>query len=132
MDNIEQVREFFANDRFATENGAVIDEIGDNYAKVSMELTARHRNAMGALMGGATFTLADFAFAVACNHKEVSAVSLSTNITFLSPSRGKKLIAEAHCVKDGRSTCYYKVSVYDDIGTMVADVTINGFKVRKA
>ena len=65
LKTIEEVREMFTHDRFATENGAVIDEIGDHYAKCSMQLTDKHKNALGAVMGGVPFTLADFAFAVA-------------------------------------------------------------------
>ena len=35
LKTIEEVREMFTHDRFATENGAVIDEIGDHYAACS-------------------------------------------------------------------------------------------------
>ena len=51
----------FQNHRFATENGAVIEEVDDHYAKCSLKIENRHRNAMGAVMGGVYFTLADFA-----------------------------------------------------------------------
>ncbi|MBQ8932427.1 MAG: PaaI family thioesterase, partial [Ruminiclostridium sp.] len=56
LPTIDEVREFFKKDRFATENGAVIDEIGDNYAVCSIELCERHLNAMGSLMGAVPFT----------------------------------------------------------------------------
>ena len=55
--SLEDVRKMFEHDRFATENGMVIEETGDGYAKCSLVLEARHRNAMGAVMGGAPFTL---------------------------------------------------------------------------
>jgi len=128
LTTLEEVREFFSNDRFATENGAVVEEIGDKYAKCSMDLTARHLNAMGGVMGGVPFTLADFTFAVASNWQKPGTVSLASNITFYGVAKGKKLIAEAKCVKDGRSTCYYTVDIVDELGTMVAAVTFNGFK----
>ena len=35
---LEQVQKVFANDRFATENGVVIDEVDDGYAKCSLEI----------------------------------------------------------------------------------------------
>ena len=35
---MEKIREFFSKDRFATDNGAVIDEVGDNYARVSLTI----------------------------------------------------------------------------------------------
>ena len=62
---LEEVRERFSQDRFATVNGAVIEAVGEGYAKCSIILNETHRNALGAVMGGAIFTLADFAFAVA-------------------------------------------------------------------
>ena len=57
MKTLEEVREVFADDRFATENGAVIEEIGDGYAKCSVKLERKHKNAMGGVMGGVYFTL---------------------------------------------------------------------------
>lgn len=47
----EQTVQIFMQDRFATENGAVIDEVDDHYAKCSLKIEDRHRNAMGAVMG---------------------------------------------------------------------------------
>lgn len=128
--DIEKVREFFENDRFAVTNGAYIDEIGDKFAVVSMAIESRHRNAVDTVMGGAVFTLADFAFAVAANHEKVGTVSLSANISFLKASRGSKLIARAECVRDGRTTCYYRVTVTDDTGALISEVTINGYKTN--
>jgi len=105
----------------------VIDEIGDNYAKCSLKIADRHRNAMGGVMGGVPFTLADFAFAVAVNHEEMRTVSLSSNIAFVGMAKGERLIAEAKCVKNGRTTCYYTISITDELGTKVAEVTTTGF-----
>ena len=128
--DIEKVREFFENDRFAVTNGAYIDEIGDKFAVVSMAIESRHRNAVDTVMGGAVFTLADFAFAVAANHEKVGTVSLSANISFLKASRGSKLIARAECMRDGRTTCYYRVTITDDTGALISEVTINGYKTN--
>ena len=73
MKPTEQIVDLFSKDRFATDNGAVIAEVDDHYAKCILQLEDRHRNAMGAVMGGVYFTLADFAFAVASNWQEVGA-----------------------------------------------------------
>ena len=72
----EKTVKLFENDRFATENGAVIEEVEEHYAQCSLKLGSRHRNAMGAVMGGVYFTLADFAFAVAANWQGTGTVSL--------------------------------------------------------
>ncbi len=126
--SLEEVREFFSNDRFATENGAVIEDYKKGYARCSLKVTDRHRNALGALMGGVSFMLVDFAVAVASNWDEPNTVSLSSNITFCGTLKGETVTAEARCIKEGRSTTLYSVNVTDDAGTLIAYATINGFK----
>ena len=96
---LEQVQKVFANDRFATENGVVIDEVDDGYAKCSLEIQPHHLNAGGTVMGGAIFTLADFAFAVASNWNKPLNVSTTSQITFLGTAKGARLVAEARKVK---------------------------------
>ena len=126
---LEEVRALFEADRFATENGAVIDEIGDHSATCSLVLTASHRNAMGAVMGGTYFMLADFAFAVAANWEKMGCVSLRSDISFLGAAKGEKLIAKAVCVKDGKTTACYRVDVTDELGNLTATVTVTGYHV---
>ena len=124
---IEKVREIFSEDRFATENGVWIDEVGDNYARCSLKLERRHRNAMGAVMGGAYFMLADFVFAVASNWQKMSTVSLHSDINFLGAAKGESLTAEAFCIKDGKTTCCYRMEIKDEMGSMAAVVTTTGY-----
>ncbi len=126
---LEEVRKIFEGDRFATENGAVIEEIGDHSATCSLVITDSHRNAMGAVMGGTYFMLADFAFAVAANWENMGCVSLHSDISFLGSAKGKKLIAKAVCVKDGKSTACYRVDVTDDLGNLTATITTTGYKI---
>ncbi len=130
MKTIEEVRDFFAKDRYATESGAVIDEISDHAAVCSLKITEMHRNAMGGVMGGVYFTLADFAFAVASNWQEAGVVSLSSNITYLAAAKGERLIARAGCIKDGRNTNYYRVDITDEQDVLLAVVNITGYKVK--
>lgn len=127
----EETKRLFQNDRFATENGAVIDEVDDHYAKCSLKIEDRHRNAMGAVMGGVYFTLADFALAVASNWEEMCNVSLNSEITYLTAAKGERLIAEAVCVRNGRTTGYYRIDVRDDLGNLTAAVTATTYRVAK-
>ena len=129
MKTIEEVRKIFEGDRFAMQNGAVIEEIGDHSATCSLVITDLHRNAMGAVMGGTYFMLADFAFAVAANWEKLGCVSLHSDISFLSSAKGKKLIAKAVCIKDGKSTACYRVDVTDDQGNLTAMVTVTGYHI---
>lgn len=127
----EQTVQIFMQDRFATENGAVIDEVDDHYAKCSLKIEDRHRNAMGAVMGGVYFTLADFALAVASNWQEMGSVSLNSEIAYLTAAKGEKLTAEAVCIKNGRTTGYYKIDVRDEFGNLAVAVTATTFRVSK-
>lgn len=130
--NLEEARNFFAADKFATEaTGCQIDEIGPNYAKCSLTLQPHHRNGMGNVMGGALFTLADFAFAVATNLGETWCVSTTCQINYLSSTKGNVLTAEAKCVKDGRSICFFEIEITDDAGKKIALVTASGMKMNK-
>ena len=129
MKTLKEVRDIFEGDRFATENGAMIEEIGDHSATCSLLITDSHRNAMGAVMGGTYFMLADFAFAVAANWEKMGCVSLRSDISFLGAAKGEKLIAKAFCVKDGRTTVCYRVDVTDELGNLTATVTTTGYHV---
>ena len=126
---LNEIRERFSHDRFATVNGAYIEAVAEGYAKCTMQITDDHRNALGAVMGGAIFTLADFTFAVATNWQENPVVSLDASITFLGKVKGNTLIAEAKKIRVGRTTCCYMVELTDELGSQVAHMTSNGFAV---
>lgn len=124
----EETVRLFENDRFATENGAVIEEVDNHYARCALRVEERHRNAMGAVMGGVYFTLADFAFAVAANWQKIGTVSLTSDIAYLGTAKGDRLTAEAVCVKNGRTTSYYRIEVKDEFGKLAAIVNTTGYK----
>ena len=127
--SVDEARGFFVGDKFATNNGMVIDEIGDDYAICSMDIEEGHLNAAGGVMGGVIYTLADFAFAVASNNMHKVTVAITCNINYLSGSKGERLFAKAKCVKDGRTTSVFAVDVTDDLGKEIARFTGTGFKL---
>ena len=124
----EEAREYFRNDRFATSNGVELDEITEDGCVCRVDLNENHRNALGGVMGGIIFTLADFAFAVSSNNVHEGTVALDVSMQFLSAAKGSRLIARSFCVKEGRSTCVYRVEVSDDTGRRIALFTGTGFK----
>ncbi len=117
---IDEARDFFKNDRFATNAGMTVDEMGDDYSVCSVTLNDDHKNAYGGVMGGVIFTLADLAFAVCANNIHSLSVAQQVSINYLSAPKGKKLIARAKCIKDGRTTAVLNVDVTDDTGRDVA------------
>ena len=133
MGTLQEAREEFSKDLYATKlSGVVIEELGENKCRCSMHLTDDHKNAYGGIMGGAIYTLADFAFAVASNfEKDVATVSLVGTSTFLSMTRGEVLYAEAKLIKDGRNNCFYDVRISDDLLRDIAVVSFTGAHVPK-
>ena len=71
--------------------GAQIDEIGDHSAKVSLIINEHHKNAMGGVMGGVYFTLADFAFAVASNWQNPGVVGVNVDASFIGVPKSEKI-----------------------------------------
>lgn len=131
MPTIEELTKRFHEDRFAAQAGVEIREAEPGRALCAMPLRPCHMNANNTPMGGAIFTLADFAYAVASNgFTDKIIVSQQVAITFLAPARGTELLAEAKCLKSGRTTCMYEVDVRDELGTYVAHATVNGFTVK--
>ena len=134
MRTLQEVKDFFQNDVYATgTTGIEIVEARPGYAKVTLDVDARHMNAGGRVMGAVYYTMADFAFAVANNYdmEEGMTVTLTSQINFLDAARGRTLTAEAQVIRDGRNTTFYRVDVTDELGTQIATVSSNGFRIRK-
>ena len=96
--------------------GIEIEEARDGYARIAVTVSEQMLNGYGTAHGGALFTLADMAFAYACNSHGVQTVAHAASISFLSPARpGDRLIAEAQEVMmSGRSsTCAITVRTID-------------------
>ena len=128
---LAEVRERFAHDRFATDAcGCTVWEAWRGHAVCAFEIGPVHRNALGAVMGGAIFTLADFALAVASNVDDDPAVSVSNTIEFLSSTRGTQLIATCDAEKSGRSLAFYTVIVRDDLGMTVARMSATCYRIQ--
>ena len=132
MKSLEELRNFFSHDRYATAaTGIEILEAGDGYAKVGLTVEEDRRyNAGNRVMGAVYYTLADFAFAVASNPDAGDApitFTLTSQINFLTPARGKYLTAEAKAVRKGRKTSFYAAEIRDELGTLIATVSSTGF-----
>ena len=129
--DIDAARAYFEGDRFAVEYGVTLDALGDDWATCSMPVTPGHMNANGGVMGGAIFTLADFAGAVASNNVHCPTVVQQVSVNFLSNTRGSRLTATARCRRDGRTTCVYNVDVTDDLGRDIAQFVSTGYKLPR-
>jgi acyl-CoA thioesterase len=126
---LQEAQEYFKNDRFATDAGMKIEKFSDNEVVCSVTIGEKLKNANGGVMGGAIFTLADFAFAVAVNQVHLPTVAQQVSSNYLSAPKGERLFARAVCKKDGRTSCVYNVDVTDDTGREIAQFVGTGFKL---
>lgn len=131
MNNYEiYADEYFKKDIFATKTtGIQIEKVEKNYAKCKMPIDERHLNAAGFVMGGAIYTLADFTFAVASNQKEQWTVSVSSTINYINCAKCNELFSEAKCIKEGKTTVFYEISIFDNKNTIIAKILTNGHKL---
>jgi acyl-CoA thioesterase len=113
----------WANDAASRGLGMALDSVGPGRAVLSMTVAASMVNGHGMCHGGFIFTLADSAFAFACNSQGDAAVAQHCAITFIRPGRrGERLTAEAiERVSQGRSGLY-DVRVTGEDGTVVAEL----------
>ena len=134
--DIEKIRQFFRSDRYLMMTGVQIDAADEGYAACSMDIAEMHMNAGGAVQGGAIYTLADSAFAVACNAGFIDngarkiTVNQSASIHYFRPPKGRKLLATARRISGGHRTSVYEMKVKDDLGTDVCLMIGNGYTVE--
>ncbi|MBI3446755.1 MAG: hydroxyphenylacetyl-CoA thioesterase PaaI [Magnetospirillum sp.] len=99
---------FAQRDATAAFLGIVLDEIRPGYARMSMNVTRDMLNGVAICHGGLSYTLADTAFAYACNSHDRVAVALSCTITYPAAARlGDRLTAQCHeILRKGRNGTY--------------------------
>lgn len=123
------IRSYFENDQFAAHAGIELIEAAKGHARAKMVLQPHHWNGVGTVHGGALFTLADFAFAAACNSHGTVAVAIDANITFIKAAKTGTLHAEAQELARNFKLGSYIVSVRDDNGELIAQ--FQGLAYRK-
>lgn len=132
--SLEELRGYFAKDRFATGNGCAIESIEayeDPFEKTvlreavcSMPVTAEHLNGRGIAMGGTYFTLGDFAIGVCAYANGRAAVSIDGGIHFIrSAQEGDVLYATARPDKIGHRAGFFTATIRNQDGKTIATVT---------
>lgn len=115
------VNHMMKNDLFSQWLGITVIDVREGYSKISMEVRPEMINGFGIVHGGIAFSLADSAFAFACNNRNNLSVALDTAINFTKPVKvGDKLTAEANEMHNGRSTGIYHIRVSNQDGELVA------------
>jgi acyl-CoA thioesterase len=116
----ELIAKVFERDRFARENGMRVTQVRPGFGQTEMTVEPRHLNSVGVLQGGALFTLADLAFAVASNSHGVVALACQADMTWFKAVTSGRLVATAEEIARTRklSTCVVRIT--DEAGDLVA------------
>jgi acyl-CoA thioesterase len=115
------VKHMMDNDYFSQWMGVEIKEIKEGYSKITMTVRQEMVNGFGIVHGGIPFSLADSAFAFACNNRNNLSVALDCAITFSKAINvGDVLTAEAKEIHNGRSTGVYLITISNQLDQQVA------------
>jgi acyl-CoA thioesterase len=106
------VAHMMENDLFSQWLGIEVLDIKEGFSKIKMTIRREMINGFGIVHGGVAFSLADSAFAFACNNRNNLSVALDTAINFTKPVHvGDELTAEAREIHNGRSTGLYHITI---------------------
>lgn len=132
MADAKPMRVMMQRDKAASALGMVVERDEPGVAVVSMLVREDMTNGFAITHGGLVFTLADTAFAIACNEDEAVTVAAGADITFLKSTRaGQTLTATAvRRTRSGR-TGLYDVSVTDETGDVVAEFRGRSFTTNR-
>jgi acyl-CoA thioesterase len=109
------------NDFFSQWMGVEVLEVKEGYSKIKMTIRKEMVNGFGIVHGGIPFSLADSAFAFACNNRNNLSVALDVTITFTKAVNiGDVLTAEAKEIHNGKSTGVYLIFVTNQKNEQVA------------
>lgn len=129
--NRGKAEELLGRDAFAKAVGLEVLQAEPGFAKVRMPVAAHLLNGHGNLHGGAMFTLADYAAAVASNMYGEPTMALNGSISFLHAVRGGYVTAVARTVKSGRRVTFQTVELFDSDETPVAIFQSGSIAVRR-
>ncbi len=109
------------HDKFSQWLGIEVLDIQEGYSRIKMTVREEMINGFGIVHGGIAFSLADSAFAFACNNRNNLSVALDTSINFTKAIQvGDELTAEAKETHNGRSTGLYFITITNQKNEQVA------------
>ncbi|MBA7729682.1 hydroxyphenylacetyl-CoA thioesterase PaaI [Citrobacter freundii] len=114
-------RAMYENDTCAKTLGIKIIEMDEGYAQMTMAVSPNMLNGHQTCHGGQLFSLADTAFAYACNSQGLAAVASAASIDFLRPALvGELLTATARVKQQGKLTGVYDIEIINQQQKIVA------------
>ncbi len=118
---MDKIKDFFTEqDRFARHIGIELIKVEAGKAWAKLDIQPCHMNGAKTVHGGAIFTLADFAFAVASNSHGSLAMGINTSTNFINPATSGTLFAAAEEISLNNKLGTYQVRVTDQNDRLIA------------
>jgi acyl-CoA thioesterase len=112
----------WSTDNATQQLGMELASVGPGEAVIEMVVTERMTNGHGTAHGGYLFTLADSAFAFACNTYNQATVAQHCSVTYITPGAfGDRLTAHAHEISRKGRSGIYDVTITRQDGTVIAE-----------
>ena len=126
------VAHMMEHDKFSQWLGITILEVKEGYSRIQMTVREEMINGFNIVHGGIAFSLADSAFAFACNNRNNLSVALDTSINFTKALQvGDTITAEAKESHNGRSTGLYFITILNQHNEQVAHFKGTCFRTGK-
>lgn len=110
-----------------------IEEVGENYARLAIQIDKRHIQLLDTVHGGVIASLADSAAAWAIYGSNISEgvpITVEMKINFLKPINSGKLVAEARNIHKGSRICVSDVDVKNGEGDMIAKSLVTYYLLK--
>ena len=108
---------------FIKHNNYKVEEVTNEYCKMSVELTENTINPNGTAHGGLIFGLADTTMGVLARTTGRNIVTINAQIDYLKPGKGNKITCIAEPLKVGKTTAVYRANIYNEEETLISTVT---------
>ena len=121
--NVDYAREYQKRIPYLQHLKIQTDALGEGSARLSMPIEAHLTNSLGTAHGGVIMSLLDVALCTAARtlHPEsVGVITIDLSTSFIGGASGKRLLADARVLKDGRSMSFVEAEAKNEDGSLVA------------
>lgn len=108
---------------FIKYNNFKVEEVTNEYCKMSVELTENSVNPNGIAHGGLLFGLADTTMGLLARTTGRNIVTINAQIDYLKPGKGSQITCIAEPLKVGKTTAVYRANIYNEEKTLISTVT---------
>ena len=124
LDKLENDKGFYKHNNYK-----LVDYKDEEFVELKACLNDNSLNPYGFAHGGLIFGLGDTAMGMLAKTTGRSAVTLSANISYLRPIKGKYMIAKAILLKKGKNTVYLRADIYNEENKLAAVMDSNYYYV---